>query len=156
VRTKKTYRHSRIQTQSLVQSIVKILHVLQIVISRFPVRSNNFDDLSTKFIVNLGIFSKFVETPRESCSSRVSTGEQNSDKLIANDFRVSSVRSKRVQESERFLGLGNLLNFVITKEQGFVNKWQDEFLEDLDAAIVFATGDELFQRTVKRWSITLS
>jgi hypothetical protein len=55
-----------------------------------------------------------------------------------------------VQESERFLGFGNLLNFVITEEQGFVNKWQNEFLEDLNAAIVFATGYELFQRTVKK------
>jgi hypothetical protein len=52
-----------------------------------------------------------------------------------------------VKEGERSLGFGDLLEFGRVESEGFVNKWNNELLENFDAAIVFATGYEWFDRT---------
>lgn len=55
-----------------------------------------------------------------------------------------------MQEREGFLRLGDLLDFVIAKEESFVDKREDEFFKDFDSSVVFAAGNELFEGTTNR------
>lgn len=102
----------------------------------------------TKLGSNFRVSCELVEGPREGGSSGISAGQENSNKLIAEDLPVASERCKSMQESVAFFGLGLRRQLLWGQAEGLLDIWIDELVDDFQASKERPPRDELVERSV--------
>jgi len=90
---------SRIESQSLGESVREIFHVLELLVGGSFSWSNNVEDFLAESFEDIRTLAKFVEHPAQGAGGSVTTCQESGHELVSKEGAVGVVGCKRMKQS---------------------------------------------------------